>query len=91
MRIVHIRTEDFEADALFIGEMPANQVIRISAESHPGKQGLLAYQLFKRAIVDQDKRRDFEALSFDQAIRVLTAYSTASPVDVPITFELEEN
>ena len=91
MKIVHIRTEDFEADALFIGEMPASQVLRISAESHSGKQSLLAYQLFKRAILDDEKRNDFEALSFDQVVRILSAYSTASPVDVPITIELEEN
>ena len=84
MRIVHLRTEDYEADAFFIGEMPANQVMRIAAEAHHGKQALLTYQLVKRAIVTEEARARFEALSFDQAIAVLTAYSTAYPVDVPL-------
>ena len=91
MRLVHIRTADFEADALHIGEMPADQVLRIATQDNPAKQALLTYQLFKRAVVTEEDRAKFTALSFDQVVHVLNTYATASPIDVPITHQLEEN
>jgi hypothetical protein len=80
MKIVQLRTPDFEADAIFIGDMPAKEVMNISIQREVGEQAYALMKTVRRAILDPNLAAEFDALTFDQMTRVLNEYCTKKPI-----------
>lgn len=78
MRIVPIKTEDFQADAYFIGDLPLKYGLELALAEGP-KQFAVICDVIKIALVDQAKVPEFEALSFNEALDVASAYLQWNP------------
>jgi len=89
MKLVHIRTEHFEADALFLGELPANRVHSVMNEPDDTKRAYRIYLLTRSALIDPERRDQYDRLSYDQATEAIRDYLRGFPVDVPVPTDLK--
>lgn len=80
MKIVELRTPDFTADAIFIGDMPAKEVINISIQREVGEQVHAVMKVVRRAILDPNAQAEFDTLTFDQMTKVINEYCTKKPI-----------
>lgn len=89
MRYVHVRTEQFAADALALAELPAKKVFAALNQPRETQRAAAMFELLSTAIAGSDRRRDFEALSYGDAIAAVNAWITAPWVDMPAVDESE--
>lgn len=82
LRIVEIRTRMFNADAVFIGDMPSTEVLKLYIQQSDTDRVLRLYRLIRKALVDPAKVEEFANLSFDQLALVVDAYATARPKEI---------
>jgi hypothetical protein len=78
LRIVNVKTDDFEAEALSIEEMPWQHVMT-AAIADPYHKRIALIDMLKSAIFDDYKRKELETLSYRQVMDALDAYTTAKP------------
>lgn len=90
MKLVHFRTDHFEADALFIEELPARRVIDALNEPNHIRREELIYYLVQSAITDPQRLSEFRALSYGQARHAMREYLKSFPVDVPLPSDPRE-
>lgn len=90
MKLVHIRTEHFEADAIFIGEMPSRRVLGALNEPDDIRRAMRVHSLVRSAILDPARRDEYDVLSYDQAMNAVRDYLKGFPVDVPMPADTKE-
>lgn len=78
MNIVHIKTDFFEADAIWLFEMPVSRIVEAADEEHI-KQVKSLLTMFSDALLEDTKRDLFWCLSFDEAMRVVSKWFSARP------------
>jgi hypothetical protein len=79
MNIVKIRTQDFQGEALHIGELPALKVMSTLGEKDDMRRLVLFIETLKTALLDQGQVAKIDALSMDQLLAVVKAYIEAKP------------
>lgn len=84
MRIVHIQTEYFDAEALHISELPGMRVMAMLAEDDDHRRAGLMVKTLQDALIDPAQLLNLQALSFDQLIEVLNLYATLPPIEKEI-------
>ena len=89
MKLVHIRTDHFEADALFLGELPANRVHSVLNEPDEVRRTYRVHLLVRSALLDPVRRDEYDRLSYDQAAEAIRDYLRGFPVDVPVPADLK--
>ena len=89
MKLVHIRTDHFEADALFLGELPAHRVHSVMNEPDDIKRAYRIHLLVRSALLDPVRREEYDHLSYDQAAEAIRDYLRGFPVDVPVPADLK--
>lgn len=90
MKLVHIRTKHFEADALFLGELPASRVHSVMNEPDDVKRAYRIYLLVRSALLDPERRDQYDRLSYEQATEAIRDYLRGFPVDVPLPADTRE-
>lgn len=85
-RVVHIRTDQFEADALHYTELPAVLIARLTQEQSGSRLITLCAELLRRAVLDPEKAAQVNSLSLDAFGDVVDAYLNARPK----TFDWDE-
>jgi hypothetical protein len=82
MRLVFVKTEDFEGEIIWLYEMPMSRMLELEVED-PVKRVALIVKLLSDAIVSDNTRKEFEALSFENTMNVVHAWFSADPADIP--------
>lgn len=90
MKLVHVRTDHFEADALYLGELPAGRVHNVMNEPDDIRRSYRIYLLVRSALLDPERREEYDRLSYDQATEAVRDYLRGFPVDVPIPADIKE-
>lgn len=89
MRLVYIKTEDFEGEAIWLYEMPMSRMLELEVED-PVKRVALIVKLLSDGIISDKTRKEFEALSFENTMKVVHAWFSADPADIPSPSSLKE-
>jgi NMD protein affecting ribosome stability and mRNA decay len=79
MKVVKIKTGDFEAEAISWNELPSRDVLRFFAEENESKKVVIMADLIESAILDPAKAEEFKALSFAGLVEVIDAYVASKP------------
>ena len=82
MRVVEIVTEDFEARAIFYGDMPLKDMMLVSEHTDSVKRVRSWVELMAKAILDPDKVEEFQELPFESAMTVCALYLKLEPVGI---------
>jgi hypothetical protein len=82
MRVVEIVTEDFQARAIFYGDMPLKEMMRVSEHADPVKRVRSWVELMEKAILDPGKSEEFQELPFESAMTVCALYLKLEPVGI---------
>ena len=78
---VHVETENFSGEAIGMYEMPYQSVISALTAPHGPVQLMAMLDIFKLALVDQKKREDLDAMSFNGIAEILGQWTFKSTVD----------
>ena len=79
LRTVDIRTDEFEAEAIFYGDMPLVEMLTVSKAENPIERVRAWVDLMQKAILDPAKAAEFGALPFEAAMIVCSLYLKLQP------------
>lgn len=79
LRTVFIVTEDFEAEAIYYGDMPLRDMMKVSSHLDPIARVKAWVELMGNAIMDPVKAGEFQALPFEAAMIVCALYLKLEP------------
>lgn len=74
---IHVKTGSFEADAIELYEMPHMQVLDLVTSRGPA-QMLMMLDMFKLAVIDQNKVTDLEILTFNEITEIVGQWASKS-------------
>jgi len=89
LRTVFISTEDFEAEAIYYGDMPLAEMMTVSAVLNPIDRVKAWVDLMEKAILDPAKAAEFGALPFEAAMIVCALYLKLDPREMFTADSLE--
>jgi hypothetical protein len=81
IRTVQIETEYFSGEVIGMYEMPHQSVISALTAPHGPVQLMAMLEIFKLALIDQKKREELEAMSFNGIAEILGQWTYKSTVD----------
>lgn len=79
LRVVDLDTNFFTAEAVFIGDMPSEDVTKLYVSQRDSDRLLRLQRLISRALLDPNKALEMSRLSFDQFAVVINTYAVAKP------------
>jgi len=84
MRLVKIETQAFEAEAIYYKDLPVKMLTEIPFDAEPIKRINAWVNLMTKVILDPALAAAFESLSFDEAMKVCSAYLRTEPYQMKI-------
>jgi hypothetical protein len=83
VKVVIIKTEDFEARALHFQEMPAVMLLEMMDETlSDGRRVAVMLDVIRKSLLDPSKIVEFNALSMNAMQEVLNQYVKAAPTEL---------
>lgn len=82
MRVVDIETEFFDAQAIYYGDMPLMDMLKLSDAHDPVQKVQRWHNLMTKVILDPAKIVEFECLSLDEAMLVCSLYLKQKPYEL---------